>query len=104
MTLSSQPVAQFAVLVFTGGAIFVLTALLVTDFRGFLTWYAHRCWQKFQDPSYRRALAWTRWQRESYADEHKVRVIARGVSGLGLAMGTFLLVIEAGAAATGHVG
>jgi hypothetical protein len=104
MTLGSQPVAQFAVLAVAGSAIFVLTAVLVTDFRGFLTWYTHRCWQKFQEPSYRKALAWTRWQRDSYADEHKVRGIARGVSGLGLVMGTFLLVIEVAAVATGHVG
>jgi hypothetical protein len=104
MTLGSQPVAQFAVLSFTGSATFVLTAVLVTDFRGCLTWYAHRCWQKFQETSYSKALVWTRWQRDSYADEHKVRGIARGVSGLGLVMGTFLLVIEAAAAATGHVG
>lgn len=75
VALSNQPTAQFAVLAFTGGTIFVLTALLVTDFRGFLTWYAHRCWQKFQEPSYRKALVWTRWQRHNYADEHKVRGI-----------------------------
>jgi hypothetical protein len=104
MTLSNQPVAQFAVLAFTAGAISVLTTLLVTDYRGFLTWYGHRCWQKFQQPSYRKALVWTRWQSDNYADEHKVRGIARALSGLGLAMGSFLLVIEVVAAITGHVG
>jgi len=104
MNFSDQPVAQFAVLTVAGSAVFVLTALLVTDYRGFLTWYAHRCWQKFQEPSNRKALVWTRWQRDNYADEHKVRGIARGLGSFGLAMGIFLLVIEVAAAVTGHVG
>ena len=80
-----------------GTAMLVYSALLVTNFRGFLTWYARRCWHWYQKP-FLGAFA-----RDFYADEDHVRRTFRRLSVLGLGMGVFFLFVEITALVTGHV-
>lgn len=44
MQLSDQPLSEFAILALTGIVWSATMALLVTDYRGALTRYTHRCW------------------------------------------------------------
>jgi hypothetical protein len=103
MQLSDQTLAEFAVLTLTGLAVSAVAALLVTDCRGTLTGYAHRCWRFYQRPWYQRLFLWTSSSRARYGDEARVRRTMRLTAVPGLAMGTFVLSIEFSALVTGHV-
>jgi hypothetical protein len=103
MQLSDQTLFQFAVLTLSGIIWSVVTALLVTDYRGTLTSYTHRCWLTYQRPWYQRAFLWTASSRARYADENRLRRTFRIVAVIGLAMGVFVLSIEFSALVTGHV-
>jgi hypothetical protein len=50
MAPSDQTLAEFAALTFTGVAVSVAAAILVTDYRGFLTSYARGCRRFYQCP------------------------------------------------------
>ncbi len=50
MQLSDQTLFEFAVLTLSGIVWLVVTALLVTDYRGTLTSCTHRCWLTYQRP------------------------------------------------------
>ncbi len=80
-----------------------VTALLVTDYRGALTSYTHRCWLTYQRPWYQRTFLWTASSRARHADENRLRRTFRIVAVIGLAMGVFILSIEFSALVTGHV-
>jgi hypothetical protein len=103
MQLSDQTLLQFVVLTLCGIIWSVVTALLVTDYRGALTSYTHRCWLTYQRPRYQRIFLWTASSRARYADENRLRRTFRIVAAAGLAMGVLILSIEFSALVTGHV-
>lgn len=103
MQLSDQTLGEFAVLMVTGILVSVAAAIMVTDYRGFLTSYAHSCWRFYQHRWYQRLFLWTSSSRAYYADEGRVRRTFRLVAVLGLAMGVLVLAIEFAALFTGHV-
>lgn len=103
MQMSDQPLAQFAVLMVTGLVLAAVAAIMVTDYRGLLTRYAHSCWRIYQHRWYQRLFLWTSASRARYADEAWVRRTLRLVAVPGLAMGVFVLAIELAALFTGHV-
>jgi hypothetical protein len=103
MQPSDQTLGEFAVLTLTGLAVLVVAAILVADYRGSLTGYAHSCWRFYQRPLYRRLFLWTSRSRAYSADEARLRRTLRLVAVLGLAMGVLILSIEFGALVTGHV-
>jgi hypothetical protein len=103
MQLQDQAFAEFAVLACTGIVISAVMGLLVSDYRGFLTSYTHRCWQFYQRPWYRRMFLWSASARALYADEHRLRRTFRVVAVCGLAMGIFIFSAEFIALVTGHV-
>ena len=103
MQLSDQTLVEFAVLTLTGIVVSAVAALLVTDYRGSLTSYAHRYWRFYQRPWYQRLFLWTSSSRARYADEARVRRTLRLAAVPGLAMGVFILSIEFSALVTGHV-
>ncbi len=103
MQLSDQSLFEFAVLTLSGIVWSAVTALLVTDYRGTLTSYAHRCWLTYQRPWYQRTFLWTASSRARHADENRLRRTFRIVAVIGLAMGVFVLSIEFSALVTGHV-
>lgn len=103
MQASDQTLGEFAVLTLAGLAVLVVAAILVLDYRGSLTSYAHSCWRFYQRPSYRRLFLWTSRSRAYYADEARVRRTLRLVAAGGLVMGVLILVVEFGALVTGHV-
>jgi hypothetical protein len=103
MKLSDQALAEFAVLTLSGIVWSVVTALLVTDYRGTLTNYAHRCWLRYQRPWYQRTFLRPASSRARYADENRLRRTFRMVAVIGLVMGVFVVSIEFSALATGHV-
>ncbi len=103
MRFSDQTLAEFAVLTAAGVLLSVVAAIMVTDYRGLLTSYAHRCWRFYQRPWYRRLFLRTSWARAHYADEAWVRRAFRAMAVPGLALGVLILLIEAVAVATGHV-
>jgi hypothetical protein len=103
MELSGQTLAEFAVLTVAGIVMSAVAALLVTDYRGFLASYTHRCWLFYQRPWYRRAFLWTPSSRAFCADEDQLRRTFRVVAFSGLAMGVFILSVELIAVVTGHV-
>jgi hypothetical protein len=103
MQLSDQTLFQFAVLTLSGIIWSVVTALLVTDYRGTLTSYTHRCWLTYQRPWYQRTFLRTASSRARYADENRLRRTFRIVAVIGLAVGVFVLSIEFSALVTGHV-
>jgi len=103
MKLSDQTLLEFAVLTLSGIVWSVVTALLVTDYRGALTSYTHRCWLTYQRPWYQRTFLWTASSRARHADENRLRRTFRIVAVIGLAMGVFILSIEFSALVTGHV-
>ena len=84
--LSDQPLFQFAVLTLSGIVWSVVNALLVTDYRGALTRYTHRCWLTYQRPWYQRTFLWTASLRARYADENWVRRTFRITAVIGLAV------------------
>ena len=81
----------------------VVAAILVTDYRGFLTSYARGCWRFYQRPSYRRLFLWTSRSRAYYGDEARVRRTLRLVAVPGLVIGVLILSLEFVSLATGHV-
>ncbi len=101
--MQDQTLFQFAVLTLSGIIWSVVTALLVTDCRGTLTSYTHRCWLTYQRPWYQRMFLWTASSRARYADENRLRRTFRIGAVIGLAVGVFVLSIEFGALITGHV-
>lgn len=103
MQLSDQTLGEFAVLTLTGLAVLVAVAILVTDYRGSLTSYAHSCWRFYQRPLYRRLFLWISRSLAYSADETRVRRTLRLVAVLGLAMGVLILSFEFGSLVTGHV-
>jgi hypothetical protein len=103
MQLSDQTLGEFAVLMVTGVLVSVAAAIIVTDYRGFLTSYAHSCWRFYQRRWYKRLFLRTSWSRAYYADEAGVQRVFRLVAVPGLAMGVLVLVIEFAALVTGHV-
>ncbi len=103
MQLSQQTLVQFAALTLAGIAVLAMSALFVTDYRGCLTRYAHRCWQFYQHRWYQRLFLWTSSSRARYADEIKVRRMLRLPAFPGLAVGLLLLSVELSALITGHV-
>jgi hypothetical protein len=100
MRPSGQPPAELAVLTLTGLAVSVAAAILVTDYRGFLTSYARACWRFYQRPWYRRLFLRTSRSRAYYSDEARVQRTLRLVAVAGLAMGVLLLSIEFGVLVT----
>jgi hypothetical protein len=102
MQPSGQPPAEFAVLTLTGLAVSVAAAILVTDYRGFLTSYARACWRFYQRPWYRRLFLWTSRSRAYYSDEARVQRTLRFVAVAGLVMGILLLSIEFAVLVTGQ--
>jgi hypothetical protein len=103
MQLSDQTLFQFAVLTLIGIIWSFVTALLVTDYRGVLTSYTHRCRLTYERQWYQRTFLWTASSRARYTDENRLRRTLRIVAVIGLAMGVFVLSIEFSALATGHV-
>jgi hypothetical protein len=103
MQPSGQTLAEFAVVTLTGLAVSVVATILVTDYRGSLTSYAHSCWRFYQRPWYRRLFLWTSQSRAYYAHEARLRRTLRLVAFSGLAMGVLILSIEFGVLVTGHV-
>jgi multidrug efflux pump subunit AcrB len=103
MEMSDQTLAEFAVLAVTGIVVSAVAAIMVTDYRGSLTRYAHSCWRLYQRRWYQRLFLWTSSSRARYADETPVRRTLRLVAVLGLAMGVLVLAIEFAALVTGHV-
>jgi multidrug efflux pump subunit AcrB len=103
MEMSDQTLAEFAVLAVTGIVVSAVAAIMVTDYRGSLTRYAHSCWRVYQRRWYRRLFLWTSSSRAHYTDEARVRRTLRLVAVPGLAMGVLFLVIEFAALFTGHV-
>jgi hypothetical protein len=97
MQMSDQTLGEFIVLTLAGIAMLAGSALLVTDYRGFLTSYARRCWRSYQGAPLRL------FYRDYYADEHGVRRSFRKISVAGLVMGAFFLSVELAALVTGHV-
>ena len=73
MQLSDQTLGEFAVLMVAGVLVSVAAAIMVTDYRGFLTSYAHSCWRFYQRRWYQRLFLRTSWSRAYYADETRVR-------------------------------
>jgi hypothetical protein len=103
MQLSDQTLFEFVVLSLSGIVWSVVTALLVTDYRGTLTSYAQRCWLIYQRPWYQRAFLRTASSRARHTDENRLRRTFRIVAVIGLAVGVFVLSIEFSALVTGHV-
>ena len=103
MEMSDQTLGEFAVLAVTGIAVSAVAAIMVTDYRGSLTRYAHSCWRFYQHRWYQRLFLWTSSSRAHFADEARVRRTLRVVAVLGLAVGVLVLVIESAALFTGHV-
>ena len=103
MHLSDQTLGEFAVRTLTGLVVLVVAAILVTDYRGFLTSYARGCWRFYQRPSYRRLFLWTSRSRAYYGDEARVRRTLRLVAVPGLVIGVLILSLEFVSLATGHV-
>src|SRR6266571_7986846 len=103
MRLYDQTLVEFAILTRSGIAVSAVATLLLTDYRGFLTRYAHGCWQVYQRRWYQRLFVWTSWFRAYYACEARVRGGIRLVGVPGLATGVLVLSIEFAALATGHV-
>jgi hypothetical protein len=103
MEMSDQTLAEFAVLAVTGIVVSAVAAIMVTDYRGSLTRYAHSCWRLYQHRWYQRLFLWTSSSRAHYADEARVRRTLRLVAVPGLAMGVLVLAIEVAALFTGHV-
>ena len=103
MQLSDQTLIEFAVLALTGIVVSVVSAFILTDYRGQLTHYAHRCWQFYQQSWYQRLFLWTPSSRAHYADEAYVRRTLRFAAVPGLAMGVFVISVELIALTTGHV-
>ena len=101
--MQDQTLFQFAVLTLTGIIWSVVTALLVTDYRGTLTSYTHRCWLIYQRPWYQRTFLWTASSRARAADENRLRRTFRIAAVIGLAVGVFVLSIEFSALVMGHV-
>jgi hypothetical protein len=103
MQLPDQTLVEFAVLTVTGILVSAAAAIMVADYRGLLTSYAHRCWRFYQRRWYQRLFLWTASSRAHYAGEAWVRRTLRLVAVPGLAMGVLVLVIEFAALFTGHV-
>lgn len=103
MELSDQTLTEFAVLALAGAVLMVASALIWTDYRGFLARYAHRCWQFYQQSWYQRLFLWTPSSRARYADESYVRRTMRFVAFPGTALGLFVITVELIALTTGHV-
>jgi hypothetical protein len=98
-----QSLAEFVVLTVAGIVVSAVSAILVTDYRGLLTSYAHGCWRFYQRRWYRRLFLWTSSSRAHYADEAWVRRALRVPAFPGLAVGVFVVFIEFAALVTGHV-
>src|SRR5712691_11940186 len=94
MRLYDQTLVEFAILTLTGIIVSAVATLLVTDYRGFLTRYAHSSWRFYQRPWYQRLFVWTSWSRAYYADEARVRRDLRLAGIPGLATGVLVLSIE----------
>ena len=103
MEMSDETLAEFAVLAVTGTVVSAVAAIMVTDYWGSLTRYAHSCCRLYQHRWYQRLFLWTSSSRARYADESAVRRTIRLVAVLGLAMGVLVLAIEFAALFTGHV-
>jgi multidrug efflux pump subunit AcrB len=108
MEMSDQTLAEFAVLAVAGIVVSVVAAIMVTDYRGSLTRYAHSCWRIYQHRFYQhrwyqRLFLWTSSSRAHQADQARVRRTLRVLAVLGLAIGVLVLAIEFAALFTGHV-
>jgi hypothetical protein len=103
MKVSDQALVEFAVLSLSGIVWSVVTALLVTDYRGTLTSYTHRCWLMYQRPWYQRTFLRTASSRARYAGENRLRRTSRIVAVIGFVLGVFVVSIEFSALVTGHV-
>jgi hypothetical protein len=103
LALSDQTVVEFVVLTVTGILVSAAAAIVVADYRGLLTSYAHSCWHFYQRRWYQRLFLWTASSRARYADDAWVRRTLRLVAVPGLAMGMLVLAIEFAALFTGHV-
>lgn len=103
MELSGQTLGEFAVLTVTGIVMCAVTAFMVTDYRGVLTKYTHRCWVSYQHAWYRRTFLPMSPSRAFCADEDRLRRTFRGHALFGLAMGVLVLSVELIAVVTGHV-
>jgi hypothetical protein len=97
MQISDQTFGEFVVLTLASMIMLAGSAVLVTDYRGFLTSYARRCWCSYQS-----SFLWA-WYRNYYADEDQVRRSFRKISVAGLVMGALFLSAELAALVTGHV-
>lgn len=103
MTLARQSWGEAAFLSAASLAWLTLTLSLVMDFRGFLTSYAHRCWEGYQTPGFQRMFLLNRGARRFYADEAKVRRSFRATGVVGVVVGMFILGVEVAALVTGSV-
>lgn len=103
MQLSDQPLSEFAILALTGIVWSATMALLVTDYRGALTRYTHRCWLLYQRAWYQRVFLWTASSRACYGDEARLRRSFRLAAAAGLAVGVLIVSFELAALVTGHV-
>jgi hypothetical protein len=100
---SDQTLGEFVVLTLTGIIVSALSGLAVTDYRGLLTRYAHRCWLLYQRPWYRRTFVWGTRSGVFHSDEHQLRRTVRVVAVLGTAMGLLVIAVESIALVTGNV-
>lgn len=103
MEISDQALAEFAVLAAAGIVVSAVAAIMLTDYRGSLTRYAHSCSRIYQHRWYQRLFLRTSSSRAHYADEARVRRTLRLVAVPGLALGVLVLAIEFAALFTGHV-
>lgn len=103
MKLVNQTLPESAILGGGGLILVVVASLLITDYRGLLTSYVHRCWLVYQRRWYQRTFLWAGWSRAASGDEARLRRQFLALAVIGLVMGLCLLGVEATAAATGHV-
>jgi hypothetical protein len=101
MEMSDQTLVEFAVLAVTGIVVSAVAAIIVMDYRGSLTRYAHSCWRFYQRRWYQRLFLWTCSSRAQAADEAWVRRTLRLVAVLGLAVGVLVLALEFAALSRG---
>jgi hypothetical protein len=85
----------------SGIVVSAVAVIMVTDYRGLLTSYAHSCWRFYQRRWYQRLFLWTSSSRAHCADEARVRRAVRLVAFSWLAMGELVLATELAALFTG---
>jgi hypothetical protein len=95
LTFVKESIGEFIVLFLTGVVLVSVSTALVIDFHSFATQYARHLQAWYDRP---------RWRWLHPTTETQDRVGIRLASGLGLAMGVFIVAVEVAALASGHVG